>query len=136
VISRLRSYLREIAVVRTEINATAMGSTEFIVLRPPKNAEITAETLWAFLRSDPVQTILRWCVDGSQHPRFSEDDLLNIPVPDAVIAAAPKIDDVFQVAIKTRQRAHQLLERAKRAVEIAIEDSEAAGLAYLQSAEN
>jgi type I restriction enzyme, S subunit len=131
VISRLRAYLREISIVNTSSNIQAMGSTEFIVLRPQINNEITAETLWTFLRSAPVQTVLKWCIDGSQHPRFSEDDLLNIPVPDVVVAASPKLGSVFQSAIIARRHAQELLDRAKRAVEIAIEDSEAAALDYL-----
>lgn len=131
VISRLRAYLREIAVVRTSPEVQAIGSTEFIVLRPPKNG-ITAETLWTYLRSTPVQTILKWCVDGSQHPRFSEDDLLNIPVPDVVMSAAPRIDSVFQSAMQAKQEARELLDKAKHAVEIAIEDGEHAALRYLE----
>ena len=73
--SRLRAYLKEIAVVRTSGNIISVGSSEFIVLRPKDNI-ISPETLMVFLRSAPVQTILKWCQDGSQHPRFSESDLL------------------------------------------------------------
>jgi exonuclease VII small subunit len=131
VISRLRAYLREIAVVRSSAEIQAIGSTEFIVLRPPGQG-ITAETLWVYLRSAPVQTVLKWCVDGSQHPRFSEDDLLNIPVPDAVLEASPKIDSVFRSAMQAKQEARQLLDRAKHAVEIAIENGESAALRYLE----
>ncbi len=136
VISRLRSYLREIAVVRTSPEVPAVGSSEFIVLRPRAigNAPaITPETLLVFLRSRPVQTILKWCQDGSHHPRFGEEDLLPIPVPDAVLAASPEIDRLVNAALTARLEARALLERAKRAVEIAIEESEAAALRLLGS---
>ena len=119
VISRLRSYLREIAVVRTSPAVAAIGSSEFIVLRPRENAKskLTPETLLIYLRSLPVQTILKWSQDGSAHPRFDEDDLLAIPVPDSVVRIAPKIDALVNEALTARAEAARLLEEAKAEVE-------------------
>ncbi len=135
-ISRLRAYLKEIAVVRTSDDIPSVGSSEFIVLRPKKSPrDISPETLMVFLRSAPVQTILRWCQDGSQHPRFSEADLLSIPVPDAVAGVSRKITTIVKDGFAARYQARRLLEAAKRAVEIAIENGEAAALAFLDQAE-
>jgi hypothetical protein len=135
-ISRLRAYLREIAVVRTSGTVPAVGSSEFIVLRPhdPESNAISPEALLTFLRAAPVQTILKWCQDGSQHPRFSEGDLLSITVPDAVADASPQIEAIVKQGFASRQCARELLNRAKRAVEMAIEDSEATALHYLNEA--
>lgn len=129
-VSRLRAYLKEIAVVRTSDAIPSVGSSEFIVLRP-KGTDIAPETLMVFLRSTPVQTILKWCQDGSQHPRFSERDLLSISVPDAVARASANVTLKVEEAFAARDRARRLFDAAKRAVEIATEDSEAAALAYL-----
>ena len=135
-ISRLRAYLREIAVVRTGDDIPSVGSSEFIVLRPKRGQrDISPETLMVFLRSAPAQTILKWCQDGSQHPRFSESDLLSIPVPDAVAGVSDQITDIVQEGFAARFKARQLLEAAKRAVEIAIEDGEPAALAFLDAAD-
>jgi hypothetical protein len=133
-VSRLRAYLKEIAVVRTGDAIPSVGSSEFIVLRP-NGTEISPEALMVFLRSAPVQTILKWCQDGSQHPRFSEGDLLSIPVPDAVADVSAKVTLIVQEGFAARDRARRLLDAAKRAVEIAIEDSEAAALIYLAGVE-
>lgn len=135
--SRLRAYLKETAVVRTSDTHPTVGSSEFIVLRPvnPKANRIAPETLMVFLRSAPVQTILKWCQDGSQHPRFSERDLLAIPIPDAVADASVSIEAMVQSAFAARARSRALLAAAKRAVEIAIEEGEAAALAYLSQEE-
>lgn len=130
VISRLRAYLKEIAVVRTEDDIPSVGSSEFIVLRPRPN-EVSPETLMAFLRSPPVQTVLKWCQDGSQHPRFSESDLLSIPVPDVILEISESVTKIVQEGFAARRRARKLLQVAKRAVEIAIEDSEEAAVIYL-----
>ena len=134
VISRLRAYLREIALVRTTQEVPAVGSSEFIVLRPinSERPTLSRATLLMFLRSDPVQTILRWSQDGSHHPRFGDEDLMCIPVPHAVCAVAPKIEQLFEDILAARTRARSLLIQARRAVEIAIEDSEKAALEHLK----
>lgn len=132
-ISRLRAYLKEVAVVRTGDDVPSVGSSEFIVLRPKGNV-ISPEALMVFLRSAPVQTILKWCQDGSQHPRFSEGDLLSIPVPDALAKASDQIAKIVQDGFTARHHARKLLEVAKCAVEIAIENGEPAAMAYLDQA--
>ena len=134
--SRLRAYLKETAVVRTSSAHPAVGSSEFIILRPieAETNAVDPETLMIFLRSAPVQTILKWCQDGSQHPRFSERDLLAIPVPNVVADASNVIKVMVQSAFAARAQSRALLASAKRAVEIAIEEGEEAALAYLADA--
>lgn len=133
VISRLRSYLREIAVVRTTPGITAVGSSEFVVLRqrPDNTKRLSSETLMVFLRSEPVQTILRFCQDGSNHPRFAEKELLSIPVPDPVLDLVPTIDRLVNESLALRHEAQMLLTQAKSAVENAIEQNEDAALQNL-----
>ena len=88
-----------------------------------------------FLRSAPVQTILKWCQDGSQHPRFSEGDLLSIPVPDAVSGVSAQTTTIVKESFATRHQSRLLLEVAKRAVEIALEGGEADAMTFLDQAE-
>ncbi len=130
VISRLRSYLRQIAVVRTSDEVPSVGSSEFFVLRP--HDDISPDLLIVFLRSAPVQTILKYCQEGNQHPRFGEGNLLEIPFPDLLLKHSKDITSHIQSAHAARQEAQSLLDRAKRAVEIAIEEGEPAALKYLQ----
>ena len=136
VISRLRSYLKEIAIVDSSKKHPAVGSTEFIVLRPrKKECPIAPATLMTFLRSQPVQTVLKWCQDGSQHPRFSEKDLLSIPLPNTVSDASPRIEAIVSRALLARHRARRLITTAQRAVEIAVEDSQSAAVGFLDDQE-
>jgi len=130
VISRLRSYLKEIAVVRTGSAIPAVGSSEFIVLRP-KAEILSPETLAVFLRLTPAQMILAYSQDGSNHPRFAEDVLLSISVPNTVFDMDSKIAALFCTAHALRQQSQILLDRAQQAVEVAIEEGEAAGMAIL-----
>lgn len=128
-ISRLRSYLRQIAVVRTSKSVATVGSTEFIVLRPKKG--ISPELLQVFLRSQPVQTILKYCQEGNQHPRFGESNLLEIPFPDVLLEHSEEIITHIRQAHAARQQAQALLAKAKSVVEIVIEQNEVAAMAFL-----
>ena len=57
--------------------------------------------------------------------------MLAIQLPDAVEAASVEIETIAQEGFEARHKAFALLDAARRAVEIAIEDSEAAALIYL-----
>lgn len=131
VISRLRSYLKEIAVVLPGGDTPLVGSSEFIVLRPNRKA-LSVEALLVYLRSPLIQTILKWCQDGSNHPRFDEKELLAIPIPEKVTAIEKELSAKVKAAIAARRESRRLLDTAKRAVEIAIEESESAALRFLK----
>lgn len=105
VISRLRSYLRQIAVVAPSAGADAVGSSEFIVLRRRRTDAISAETLVAYLRSPWVQRILEWSQDGSAHPRFDGRNLEAIMLPDALRVVDSNVARKLSVAIDMRARA-------------------------------
>ena len=70
-----------------------------------------------FLRSLPVQTILKWSQDGSQHPRFNEDDLLAIPIPTAVERVSPQVDALVNKGLIARAEAGRRLEEAQAEIE-------------------
>lgn len=131
IVSRLRSYLKEIAVVKPGDGTLMVASSEFIVLRPKTGTVLPVEALLVYLRSELPQLVFKWSQDGSNHPRFDEGELLRLPVPKAVIARGSEFVAVVQSMISSKERSTQLLEAAKRAVEIAIEQDEAAGMAYL-----
>lgn len=115
-VSRLRSYLKEIALVETSPAANCVGSSEFIVLRPV-GSEVSSELLVVYLRSLPVQKILKWCQDGSNHPRFKEQELLSIKLPDRILKVHDEVTRIIRTAIQSYNDAKQLLEDAKRQVE-------------------
>lgn len=120
IVSRLRSYLKEIALVEVPKGVECVGSSEFIVLRP-LSIEVYPEALAVYLRSDPVQTILKWSQDGSNHPRFQEDELLAIKLPDRVIKVQGEIRKLIRSGIQAYRTANDLLAEAKAEVERLIE---------------
>jgi len=123
VVSRLRSYLKEIALVESPPSANCIGSTEFIVLRGFRT-DVSPELLTVYLRSSPVQKILKWCQDGSQHPRFKEEELRAIKLPDCLLDAQDDIKRLVRAAIDAHRDAKRLLDAAKRRVEAMILGSE------------
>ena len=120
VVSRLRSYLKEIAIVEATSPA-CVGSSEFIVFRARPDAGVCPELLLVYLRSEPVQKVLRWCQDGSQHPRFKDNELLSLKLPDRILKVQDEVKAKVREAIQSFYDAQNLLERAKARVEELIE---------------
>ena len=97
IISRLRPYLRQVAYVDSDSTAPLCASTEFYVLRA-RNKESIA-FLVPFLLSEAVQTVFANSVEGSQHPRFKEEDILNLVVPSQLFEERDKISQDICTAI-------------------------------------
>jgi len=119
VVSRLRSYLQEMALVLPSGSEPLVGSSEFIVLRR-RAGGIRAEALLVYLRSAYVQTILKWCQDGSNHPRFDERELLGLRIPEAVQRIQDEVAELVSRTIEWQREARRLLDEAKATVEAAI----------------
>lgn len=99
IISRLRPYLRQVAYVDIEKkDGLLVASTEFYVMRSRNNKSIAF--LVPFLLSDVVQNVFVNSVEGSQHPRFKEDDLLNLVVPRSIFDARDSISKKIVNAIQ------------------------------------
>ena len=79
IISRLRPYLRQVAYVDEDRKEILGVSTEFFVIRARNNESIAY--LVPFLLSQPAQLVFENSVEGSQHPRFKEEDVLNLKIP-------------------------------------------------------
>lgn len=102
IISRLRPYLRQVAYVDIAADEQLCVSTEFYVLRA-RNKESIA-FLVPFLLSDAAQTVFANAVEGSQHPRFKEDDLLHLIVPSQLFQERGRISqDVISAVNQYRE---------------------------------
>ena len=84
-----------------------------------------------FLRLPSVCEIMDLHTSASLYPAISEADLLALPFPQVHDAICNRVVQAVQGSHAARRRAHALLERAKRAVEVAIEESESAALKLL-----
>lgn len=95
IISRLRSYLKEIAFVFDNKNLK-LASTEFFAFRRKKNTNIFPELLFSFLQTNIVQKILEWSQEGVNHPRFSENAILELKLPDVLLKQQDKIKQLVE----------------------------------------
>ena len=116
VISRLRSYLRQVALIDEFLVEQApliLCSTEFFVLRSRDGGDVSFLVPW--LLSDQVQRALSAGQEGGHHPRFGEDQLLNLRVPEIVLDQRTALGDT--VRVRTRgalEASREILELADR----------------------
>ncbi len=104
VISRLRSYLQEMAVIQPK-NFRQLLSTEYLVYRA-KTDLLSANTLMVFALTKEIQTILNHSQYGTEHPRFYEFVLNEMPIPNALLALNNYIDLIMK-------KAYEILETSK-----------------------
>ncbi len=114
IISRLRPYLLQVAYVDIDTDEPLCASTEFYVLRARNNESIAF--LVPFLLSDAVQTVFANSVEGSQHPRFKEEDILNLVVPSQLFEEREKISQDIGRAINHHREYEKSLRTAIRHV--------------------
>lgn len=127
--STVRPIRRLSAVIDTSQDGYVCSSG-FVVLQPHA---ISSDVLLTYLRLPPVCALMDLHTSASMYPAISEADLLTLPIPEIPAATQRTIEKSVQAARQAKQRATQLLDTAKRAVEIAIEHDEKLALAYLES---
>jgi len=109
VVSRLRPYLRQIALVHPSAVALASGrplalSTEFYVLAPRVEGEDLA-FLVPFLLSEDVQRALAGAQEGGHHPRVPRSSLFALHVPRSILRARAKTSHAVSSALAAVYRA-------------------------------
>ncbi len=97
IISRLRPYLKQIAYCDVDFD-NLVGSTEFYVLRSRVEGDSIAFLL-PFLLSETVQRVFQSAVEGSQHPRFQPQDLLELPLPQNLVEKKDSMSERVEMAL-------------------------------------
>ena len=112
IISRLRPYLRQVAYVDEDRKEILGASTEFFVIRARNNESIAY--LVPFLLSQPAQLVFENSVEGSQHPRFKEEDVLNLKIPKNIYDERANISKRVIEAIESyRSYEHSIFKEIK-----------------------
>lgn len=112
-ISRLRPYLRQVAIVDEGFvsntgEAELACSTEFFVLRSVSSKSI--DFLVPYLLSSPVQEVLAASQEGGHHPRFDESVLLGLPVPAALIQQQRELSEEIARAAALYRESETLIQ--------------------------
>lgn len=129
--SMVRPIRRLSALVAPEQDGHVCSSG-FVVLQP---VAVPAEVLLTYLRLPQVCELMDLHTSASLYPAISEQDLLAIPISKIDSATQAKIVEKVRTAQSNRRRSTKLLDAAKRAVEIAIEQDEDTALNFIQSFE-
>ena len=128
IVSKVRTYRGAITIVQED---GYVGSGAFCVLR--ENGQINKETLLACLHS---KLFLTWSWKpntGTSYPTLNDDDILDFSIPILPKDKQAEIEQKVTESFNSRKHAKHLLEHAKRAVEIAIEQDEQTAIDWLES---
>lgn len=127
IISSIEGSLESCAFVTEEYN-NALCSTGFYVINSDK---INSETLLVLFKSEPMQNILKQNCSGTILTAINKQDILNIPVPLIEKKVQLKIKEKISESFELKKESEHLLDTAKRAVEIAIEQNETEAINYI-----
>ena len=107
-------------------------SSGFVVVQPQ---DIAPEVLLTYLRLPVICELLDLFASASMYPAITDADIFNLPQPNSPNEATEEVTRKVQEAKAAKASAANMLEAAKRAVEIAIEDGEPAAMTFLDQAE-
>lgn len=127
IISSIEGSLESCAFVTEEYN-NALCSTGFYVINSNK---INSETLLVLFKSEPMQNILKQKCSGTILTAINKQDIQNIPVPLIEKNVQLKIKEKISESFELKKESEHLLDTAKRAVEIAIEQNETEAINYI-----
>jgi type I restriction enzyme S subunit len=103
------------------------------IYRAKEAAKVLPEVLFLFLQSAIGQELIyRYVVGSTGIINIYDDDMAKIPIPVLDTATQKDIAAKVQESFSLRRQSKQLLEYAKQAVEMAIEQGEGVALTWLE----
>ena len=131
-ISKVRPNRGAVAIIDFD-DTDLIVSGAFTVLREKVDSVFSNETLKVLLRTPMYRDWMLKFNIGTQYPVIRDDDILNLPIPCIDEETQEKIAAMVQESFSLKAESERLLDVAKRAVEIAIEQDENAGMAYIRT---
>lgn len=131
IISKVRPNRGAVTVIESDAD-NLIVSGAFTVLREKPDSVFTKEVLKVLLRTPIYREWMLQFNIGTQYPVIRDDDILNLPIPKIDLETQTQISVLIQQSFILKTESERLLNVAKRAVEIAIEQDEAAGLAFIE----
>lgn len=131
-ISKVRPNRGAVAIIDFD-DTDLIVSGAFTVLRESADSEFSNETLKVLLRTPIYRDWMLKFNIGTQYPVIRDDDILNLPIPRIDVKTQTKIVALVKKSFSLKAKSERLLDVAKRAVEIAIEQDEKVGMAYIEA---
>ena len=129
-ISKVRPYRGAVSIVNF-IKKDLIVSGAFTVLREKEISVFSSEVLKVLLRTNEYKELLLKFNVGTSYPVIKDIDVLNLPIPIISKEIQEVITSKIQLSSKLKKQSEYLLEVAKKAVEIAIEENETIALTYI-----
>ncbi len=127
VVSSVEGSLEKVALIDKEHNG-CLASTGFFQFRP---LDILPEVLLILSKTIVLQSQFKKKCSGTILTAVPKESLRDIIIPLLPLSTQQKIASLVQQSHEARKKAKELLEEAKKAVEIAIEKNEDEALDYL-----
>ena len=128
IVSSVEGSLEKVALVDKE-HDSCLASTGFFQFRP---LGILPEVLLVLSKSIVLQLQLKKKCSGTILTAVPKESLRDIIIPLLPLSIQQEIASLVQQSLEARRKAKELLEIAKRAVEIAIEEGEEKAINFLQ----
>lgn len=129
VISSVEGSLQSCAIITDDLDE-CLCSTGFYII---DSKDINPETLLVLFKSEVIQALMKQRCSGTILSGITKEDLLSMPLPkvdeNLQKAIAAKIQESFDL----RNQSKRLLEHAKQAVEMAIEQGENVAQTWLKA---
>ncbi|OHC03793.1 MAG: hypothetical protein A3H23_00640 [Planctomycetes bacterium RIFCSPLOWO2_12_FULL_40_19] len=128
IVSKVRPTRGAIGVVPDDCRDNGVCSSAFVVLDVPSPVR---EFLQVYLRSVIGRTLLEQPCKGTSYPTIDDTDVNALPVPTIATQTQALISDMVSRSRHARREAKAILEKAKRAIEIAIEEGEDKAMEFI-----
>lgn len=129
-VSKVRPYRGAVTFIDKKYDDLIVSGA-FTVLR--EKSSIKKETLCTLLKTNVYKELMMKFNVGSSYPVIRDEDILNLPIPKIPESTQESISDKVKQSFSLLSKSNQLLEAAKKAVEIAIEENEESALNYLNN---
>lgn len=126
IVSMVRPYRGAVGIVTSN---DYVGSGAFTVLQ--ENGKVNKETLFVFLRSKPMLEYSLKFNTGTSYPTITDNDILSFPLPLIDGTKQKQIKVKVVKGINAKYISKQLLDIAKRGVEMAIEKDERTAIKWI-----
>lgn len=129
IVSKVRPTRGAIGVIPDDCLENGICSSAFVVLDASSPIR---EFLQVYLRSTIGRTLLEKPCKGTSYPTIDDIDVKALPIPTISTRTQERISELLSQSHLAWREAKALLEKAKRAVEIAIEEGEAKAIEFIQ----
>ena len=129
-ISKVRPNRGAVSIIDFD-DTDLIVSGAFTVLRENSKSAFSNEVLKVLLRTEIYRDWLLQFNVGTQYPVIRDEDILNLPIPLINPKTQSQISLLIQESFSLKSKSEKLLELAKKAVEMAIEESEEEAMKFI-----